>query len=332
MNLEGFARCLVNVKFRRASPVGHLLVVPCKKVGRRIVLLDRFVQDIGPKPNFRAFTGPKGRRLHKPNDSMRSIHELLVSWIQSLRVPKPHAHGAVKGRSVLTNATVHQMNRYMYIIDIADAYGTLRPRPMAEVLVEVSSALDESELDAITAWLKRYCFIGHGGLYTGEPASSELFNLYCAVRLDEPLARYAARQGLKYSRYLDDMAFSSAEAHIGTTKRRQIRERVWQAGFQLNDRKTQTGLDMAKQPIVVAGVQLQWRDGRPAQLIAPRAQRQRAETVMGLARRGAVAPAVAHGHAGATYAATRGGVKSTVPAIRDLRSEQLSLLRQFPQN
>jgi hypothetical protein len=297
------------------------------------MLLDRFVPDIGPVPRFRAFTGPKGRRLHNPNASMRAVHEQLVAWIKSLGVPMSYAHGAIKGRSILTNAAVHQSQRYFYLIDIADAYGSLRPGPVADVLVSVlqGSSSDPMERDELAAWLKRYCFNGNGGLYTGGPASPQLFNLYCAVRLDAPLGKYAARQGLSYSRYLDDLTFSSSTDQIGSTKRRRIREAVWSAGFQLNDRKSQVGLDLSRQPIIVAGVQLQWRYELPARLVAPRSQRRRADALIGMALEGRVSPAVAHGQAGAVYAATQAGRQSSVPAVRAIRSEQMELLRRFPQ-
>jgi hypothetical protein len=111
-------------------------------------------------------------------------------------------------------------------------------------------------------YLKRYCQSEEGGLVTGGPASPDLFNLFAECVIDSRL-RYVATEchNLVYTRYLDDLTFSSDNV-IGGKKRKQIREVLVSAGFNINHAKSKV-LDLAKthQAAVINGVGIE-RSGR----------------------------------------------------------------------
>jgi retron-type reverse transcriptase len=73
----------------------------------------------------------------------------------------------------------------------------------------------------------------------GSPASPLLSNIVCQS-LDESLSNLAKRYGLTYTRYADDMTFSSNHSVYaqGGKFLEEVRSIVTSHGFQINDKKT----------------------------------------------------------------------------------------------
>lgn len=107
------------------------------------------------------------------------------------------------------------------------------------------------------AFLWQYCLAPEGGLIIGAPASPDLFNLYTGTLLDGRLAELARQYGLKYSRFLDDLTFSSPSAPIGKRKRKAIRQAVIESRFTLSEKKTRV-IDLRKGPVVICGIGLEY--------------------------------------------------------------------------
>jgi hypothetical protein len=143
---------------------------------------------------------------------------------------------------------------------------------MAELLARISpdlllppqSVLGQLNLPFLTekeaeVWLTANAFDNkNGGLLVGAPASPDLFNLYADCVLDTRLSSLAQRYGMYYSRYLDDLLFSSEEDNsIGQKKRRAIRAIIADAGFAVSDHKSKLW-DIRKGPIFVNGVGLDY--------------------------------------------------------------------------
>lgn len=123
----------------------------------------------------------------------------------------------------------------------------------------------------------------------GLPASPDLFNCYAAVTLDPPLRALADRYSVTYSRYLDDLTFSSDEP-IGAKKRKAFREVVSQAGLSVHHRKSKVR-DLTKGAVFVNGVGI----ASTGRLFLPRKYLRHLNGCMYMASRGAVEPAVVEG-------------------------------------
>jgi len=166
----------------------------------------------------------------------------------------PYAKGGVIGSSPLWNVAEHVGNRYFFTLDLASAFENIRADRLVEV---VEDLIDEPLLVGsygFAEFLKHYCLTDKGGLITGAPSSSDLFNLYTGVLIDEPLGMLAKKHRLTYSRYIDDLTFSSLEP-IGRRKREQIRDVVSSAGFEISHRKAKV-LDLTKGPVCINGIGL----------------------------------------------------------------------------
>ena len=70
----------------------------------------------------------------------------------------------------------------------------------------------------------------------GAPTSPMLFNLVC-VKMDLRIERFVRKIGGTYTRYADNL-FVSTDRPLTETERRIICKKVWEAGFELNERKT----------------------------------------------------------------------------------------------
>jgi hypothetical protein len=93
----------------------------------------------------------------------------------------------------------------------------------------------------LEAELKKYesdCSSRHRGLPQGAPTSPQLANLVCR-RLDQRLAGLARRMGFQFTRYADDLTFSSDDRMAKVDRlAAAVNEIVRDCGFELNDRKT----------------------------------------------------------------------------------------------
>lgn len=196
----------------------------------------------------------KRRTIQIPNQAMRIVHQRLIRYLRSLRIRSPCALGALPRTSPRKNTEMHRENRFFYLIDLKSAYSSVDGRRLANILHRIDNTLGSK--DELYDFLWNYCLTNSGGLITGFPASPDLFNLYAGFVLDEPLLELWQKYNFTYTRYLDDLTFSSEEK-IGKIKRKRIREVIERVGFRINYRKSKV-LDLMKGPIFINGVGLEF--------------------------------------------------------------------------
>lgn len=225
--------------------------------------LEKIVEGLqGPsfwKANFRDYNPLTGqmkiRFLHIPNAAMRLLHKRIIRWIRSLPEDMPYATGGRPGFSPLLHIERHCNARFIYHIDLKDAYGSVRGQRLANLLCELDSDLAGQE-EKVFEFLTEFVLSQKGGLATGPNAAPDLFNLYCHFVLDESIAAFCQKWGLTYNRYLDDLTISGLEP-IGKVKKAAIRCLIRAAGFQISDKKTHYW-DLEKGPAVICGIGLEF--------------------------------------------------------------------------
>ncbi|MDP2704641.1 MAG: reverse transcriptase domain-containing protein [bacterium] len=214
----------------------------------------RILQDVNPLGGT-----IKTRVIYGPNQPMRVLHEQLIARLKRLLAHFPHATGAVQGSSPWKNVMRHQRGqRYFYLTDIENAYPSVRVETLALILCTQDVDL-AGRYEQVVTFLKQYCLAQEGGLAIGAPASPLLFNIYAGVLIDRDLHALCEKYSLTYTRYLDDLTFSSKRP-IGERKRKAIRAIIEEAGFRVNHRRSQVH-DLRKGPIVITGVGLRYREG-----------------------------------------------------------------------
>jgi RNA-directed DNA polymerase len=160
------------------------------------------------------------RLIEAPKPRLRTLQRRLLDRILSAVPVHDQVHGFVPGRGTHTFAQVHagspvlvrmDLRAFFSSITAARIYGLFRgigyPEPVAHTLTALTTtrtpaAVLRSAPDPHLAALLR-----RPHLPQGAPTSPALANL-CAFRLDRRLSGLAARFGLRYARYADDLAFS----------------------------------------------------------------------------------------------------------------------------
>lgn len=132
--------------------------------------------------------------------------------LDAMYVPSCYAMGFTRGRSIVDNAQKHTGQNYVLNIDLKDffpsiaqarVWGRLQVEPfnfskdIASVLAGLCAMKDTAE-DGATRYV----------LPQGAPTSPIITNMVCDT-LDRRLAGLAKRFGLCYTRYADDITFSS---------------------------------------------------------------------------------------------------------------------------
>jgi hypothetical protein len=214
-----------------------------------------------PEPKFKKRitkkTRPDGtvktRELAVPSDETRREHWKMLRLLTKLDIPMPHATGGLRGKSVLDNIEPHRQNTHFYLTDLRSAYPSVDINLLlSTVETPVIPARHQGEVkDFITNWGTTPVV---PGLPQGAPASPFLFNLFC-LPLDRTLGEFCEHRHITYTRYLDDLTFSS-RSEIGKKTRRRIRHIIDDTiGIPINLRKTQV-YDLNNGPITVTGVSL----------------------------------------------------------------------------
>src|SRR5207248_6755126 len=172
------------------------------------------------------------RLIEEPKPLLKHFQRVVLREILE-RIPvHPSAHGFRRGRSALTYAESHVGRRVVIHLDLEDFFPSVAPgridglfrqcgypEPVAHLLTGMvtntvplavwRAAPRPSDAELLPAHFRHGNRLAHPHLPQGAPTSPAIANL-AAFRLDRRLAGLARATGLTYSRYADDLAFSSA--------------------------------------------------------------------------------------------------------------------------
>lgn len=160
-----------------------------------------------------------------------------------------------KKRSILTNAKLHCGKKYLLNIDLKDFFHQIS-RIRVTGIFHAEPFCFNTELSSFLSELTTY----HDRLPMGSPTSPSLSN-FATRELDEALLTYSTQEGLLFSRYVDDLTFSSNKP-ISDIQYYTLQDIVGKNGFSINmdktrymndnDEKTVTGLILKERPVVPA--------------------------------------------------------------------------------
>jgi RNA-directed DNA polymerase len=188
------------------------------------------------------------RLLERPRPRLRALQRRVLHELLALVPTHPAAHGFVPGRSVHSFAAPHAGRSVVVRVDLRSFFSSVGAGRVWSVLLlagypeQVAHLLTALGTNAVPPGVLR----GHGRpeqrrqlsrphLPQGAPTSPALANLVSG-RLDRRLAGLAAARGFRYTRYADDLAFSTdgggADALLGAVGRIVVEE-----GFEVHPDK-----------------------------------------------------------------------------------------------
>lgn len=143
----------------------------------------------------------KVRTITAPDRRLKIIQTRLARLLDQLYRPRQPVHGFVPARSVKTNAEAHGRRRFVVNLDLKDFFPTITEKRIVGLLQALGVDRRVSEIVA-----RLCCHMGH--LPQGAPSSPVLSNMIC-YRLDTDLLQVAKAGRAIYTRYADDITFSS---------------------------------------------------------------------------------------------------------------------------
>ena len=212
---------------------------------------------ISPAAKYRTFDIAKrsgeARKISAPCQHLmqlqRSLAALLYDCYDELIVDsnpgEAVAHGFRRNLSIVTNATEHRARRNVLNVDLKDFFGSLNFGRVRGFFI----GSRDFKLHETVATLIAQIACHDNCLPTGSPCSPVISNLIARV-LDVRLVRHAKRLGCTYTRYVDDLTFSSNKKNLSTDLVEVgIGQHEWQpgkllareidrAGFAINSKKT----------------------------------------------------------------------------------------------
>ncbi len=156
------------------------------------------------------------RTINAPIKGLKSILRSLNFILQCVYEPHNAATGFVVKKSIVDNAKVHVGNNYVYNLDLKDFFHSFdRNRVKMGFIYEPFNLNREREsLAFLLASLCTHPFEVNGEIKNvlpqGSPTSPTITNILCK-KLDRRLTGLAKRYGAKYTRYADDITFSSPQ-------------------------------------------------------------------------------------------------------------------------
>ena len=193
------------------------------------------------------------RRISAPRSSLYVLQARLNRVLQAVYHPKACVHGFVSDRSTVTNATPHVGRRHVLNVDIEDFFPSLNFGRVRGVLLAPPFEIGE---DAATVSAQLACY--QGALPIGAPTSPVLANMIC-MRMDGALMRLAGSHSALYTRYADDMTFSTDRREFpeqlavqttdGLAVGLELKNVIEENGFQLQQGKTRLQTHPSRQEV-----------------------------------------------------------------------------------
>lgn len=170
------------------------------------------------------------RVLHEPKPELKALQKRVLRWMQARGLGGgSRSHAYERGRSIATHASLHVGKRVVMRLDLKDFFGTTTDSMVRRALVMVD--LEMKQVQEIV----EICSLD-GVLPQGAPTSPILANI-AAKQMDLRLAKLAESRKAVYSRYADDLTFSSDDNHLNGLIPA-IDVIVSACGYRLNRKKT----------------------------------------------------------------------------------------------
>jgi RNA-directed DNA polymerase len=170
------------------------------------------------KNRYKTFSIPKksggSRTIHAPFNGLKLMLRILNEILISCSEPHKKAYGFVRGKSIVDNALIHSGKKYVFNIDLKDFFYSFNRHRIKLILTKEPFNLN-TESEPLAFLIS--CLCTHPiqvddtikiVLPQGSPVSPVLTNVAC-IQLDRRLNGLAKKIGAKYSRYADDITFSS---------------------------------------------------------------------------------------------------------------------------
>lgn len=189
------------------------------------------------------------RKISAPKPELKAAQIWILENILNKVETHEAAHGFLTGKNIVSNAQIHVGAKTIINFDLENFFPSITYKRVKGVfaslgfseavatvfaLICTAPETEEIEIDDKTYFVG----LGERHLPQGSPASPAISNII-ARRLDKSLTKIAETLNFKYTRYADDLTFSTENADAEISKlMSQIRFVSDKQGFKINENKT----------------------------------------------------------------------------------------------
>lgn len=205
--------------------------------------------------SYRHYTIPKKRggvrEIHAPSSLLKQAQKRLNFFLQAyyLCIKPEEAHGFVvnpkyfgKECNIVENAKPHTGKKHILNIDLKDFFPSISAKRVYE-LFKSKHFLFSEDIAVALALLTTY----DKKLPIGSPTSPVISN-FIALSLDHDLKVFCEANNLAYTRYADDLTFSS-DTHISEDSLLDIVSIIRKNDFQINEKKLRMKSSSSRQTV-----------------------------------------------------------------------------------
>ena len=211
------------------------------------------LESIINKPNYITYHLPKKkngiRAINAPIGRLKNLQKKLNRHLQGVYSSiKPdcakgfvlHTNGSNLKANIVENALPHLGKKHVLNMDIKDFFSSISDQRIYTIFREAPFCFDTQIASALT-----YLVTINNCLPQGAPSSPILSNFAC-LSLDEKLTIFSNQNDWRYTRYADDLTFSSNVAFT-SAQIDFIKQVLVQEGFEPNEKKFRVRTSNKKQ-------------------------------------------------------------------------------------
>lgn len=239
-------------------------------LGVKPQFLTQVLYILKPDTQYTCFDIPKKngdtRTIYAPSKKLKSLQSnlsnLLLDCIDEInksnekKYTYKHAlsHGFVRECSIMTNAVMHLNQKNVLNIDLKNFFDSFNFGRVRGFFIKNNNFKLDPHIATVIAQIACY----QNKLPQGSPCSPVITNLI-THSLDIKLASLASKHSCIYSRYADDMTFSTRESVFPSKLMRQedgqfltgknLKNEIARAGFLINEKKTRIQYKDSRQDV-----------------------------------------------------------------------------------
>jgi RNA-directed DNA polymerase len=197
------------------------------------------------------------RNINSPNKSLKILQQKLNHILQLVYKPKPSVHGFTLERNIVTNSKSHTKKCFVFNIDLKEFFPSVNFGRVRGMFMAKPYLLPP---EAATVLAQICCH--NNQLPQGAPTSPIISNMICA-KLDSQLQDLAKNNRCVYTRYADDITFSTTlkefpapialvkiiELHLTAEAGDELRKIIQENGFDVNDSKVRIQMRTKRQEV-----------------------------------------------------------------------------------
>ena len=234
------------------NELADYLKIPRKKLSYLLYILT-------PDKCYHSFEIPKKsggtRQICAPNNDLKQVQTALANALyayqheyrESEKIEQKVSHAFEKGKNIVTNSIIHKNKRYILNIDLEDYFGSFHIGRIIGYFENNRHFRFPHEVAVTIAQIACY----QGKLPQGSPCSPVITNLI-SENLDIKLIKLSKKYRLDYTRYADDITFSTNCSNFVTEQQEftnELTSVIKSAGFTINPQKTRLQYKSSQQKV-----------------------------------------------------------------------------------